>query len=83
MSVMQIRPMAMGVLHWCVSMRVCVGFINRITRRMFMLVVFVMTMTMAVVELLMGMVMAVTFGKMQPSTECHQQSSNENGSSQR
>ncbi len=75
--VMQVGIMCMTVDHGSVPMAMAVRFARRKAWRMVMLVMTVVDVAMVMLERFMRMLMAVRFGQVQPESDRHQNSGND------
>jgi len=71
-SMMNIRVMCVTMCHWCMVMRMGVRLGSIPFEIVFVLVVFVVHMSMAMTHGLVVMLVCVMLGQMQPDTNTHQ-----------
>ena len=71
--VMQIGPVGMGMRQGMMVVRMVVRFARRVVLAMHMPVMLIVDVTVGVIENIVGVVMEMPLGKMQPCTQSHQQ----------
>lgn len=75
MAVVQVGIMSMSMHHRRMAVPVTMWFVGVDAGRMFMLVMRVMNVPVIMLKRLVGMIMNMGFGQVQPETEGHQNAS--------